>query len=42
MSLPDYPFTGQHFEVRPGIRMHYLDEGARAVGGPETGEPYLA
>jgi cis-3-alkyl-4-acyloxetan-2-one decarboxylase len=28
-SLPDYPFTGQHFEVRPGIRMHYLDEGPR-------------
>jgi cis-3-alkyl-4-acyloxetan-2-one decarboxylase len=29
MSYPDYPFTGQHFEVRPGIRMHYLDEGPR-------------
>lgn len=29
MSLPDYPFTGQHLEVRPGIRLHYLDEGPR-------------
>lgn len=33
MSYPDYPFTGQHLEVRPGIRMHYLDEG--------QGEPVL-
>ncbi len=29
MNYPDYPFTGQHLEVRPGIRMHYLDEGPR-------------
>ena len=29
MSLPDYPFNGRHFEVRPGIRMHCLDEGPR-------------
>ncbi len=29
MQFPDYPFTGQRFEVRPGIRMHYLDEGPR-------------
>ncbi len=29
MTFPDYPFTGQHLEVRPGIRMHYLDEGPR-------------
>jgi cis-3-alkyl-4-acyloxetan-2-one decarboxylase len=29
VTLPDYPFTGQHFEVRPGIRLHYLDEGPR-------------
>ncbi len=29
MNYPDYPFTGQRFEVRPGIRMHYLDEGPR-------------
>ncbi|MBB5016146.1 alpha/beta fold hydrolase [Rehaibacterium terrae] len=27
MSYPDYPFTGHRFEVRPGIGMHYLDEG---------------
>ena len=26
---PDYPFTPQHFEVRPGISMSYLDEGPR-------------
>ncbi|MGY3266219.1 alpha/beta fold hydrolase [Lysobacter sp. HA35] len=25
--LPDYPFTPQRFEVRPGISMSYLDEG---------------
>jgi len=29
MNFPDYPFSGQHLEVRPGIRMHYLDEGPR-------------
>ncbi len=29
VDLPDYPFTGRHFDVRPGIRMHYLDEGPR-------------
>jgi cis-3-alkyl-4-acyloxetan-2-one decarboxylase len=28
-ALPDYPFAGRHFAVRPGIRMHYLDEGPR-------------
>ena len=33
MNFPDYPFTGPHLEVRPGIRMHYLDEG--------QGEPVL-
>lgn len=29
MSLPQYPFKGQQFAVRPGINMHYLDEGPR-------------
>ena len=29
MHYPDYPFTRHTFEVRPGIRMHYLDEGPR-------------
>ncbi len=29
MKLPDYPFTPQRFEVRPGIAMSYLDEGPR-------------
>ena len=29
MSLPQYPFQGSRFEVRPGIQMHYLDEGPR-------------
>jgi haloalkane dehalogenase len=28
-GLPDYPFTGHVHEVRPGLRMHYLDEGPR-------------
>lgn len=28
-ELPDYPFQGHHHEVRPGLRMHYLDEGPR-------------
>ena len=27
--LPDYPFTPQRLEVRPGIAMSYLDEGPR-------------
>src|SRR3546814_15324653 len=29
MTYPDYPFTPQRFEVRPGIAMSYLDEGQR-------------
>ncbi|WP_144897523.1 alpha/beta fold hydrolase [Luteimonas cucumeris] len=29
MSHPDYPFTPQRIEVRPGIAMSYLDEGPR-------------
>jgi cis-3-alkyl-4-acyloxetan-2-one decarboxylase len=29
VPLPDYPFTGHRLEVRPGIRLHYLDEGSR-------------
>ena len=29
MSLPDYPFTPLRVEVRSGIEMSYLDEGAR-------------
>ena len=29
MSYPDYPFTPQRFQVRPGIAMSYLDEGPR-------------
>lgn len=29
MSYHDYPFLSQCFEVRPGIRMRYLDEGPR-------------
>ncbi|MGH8033285.1 MAG: alpha/beta fold hydrolase [Luteimonas sp.] len=29
MNLPDYPFTPQRFDVRPGIAMSYLDEGPR-------------
>lgn len=28
-DLPDYPFTPQRFDVRPGITMAYLDEGPR-------------
>jgi haloalkane dehalogenase len=28
-SLPDYPFTPQRAEIRPGIAMSYLDEGPR-------------
>ncbi len=28
-SFPDYPFTPQRFDVRPGIAMSYLDEGPR-------------
>jgi haloalkane dehalogenase len=26
---PDYPFSPHHFEVAPGLRMHYVDEGPR-------------
>ena len=29
LPLPDYPFTPQRFDVRPGIAMSYLDEGPR-------------
>ena len=29
MNFPDYPFTPNRFEVRPGIAMSYLDEGPR-------------
>lgn len=29
MHLPDYPFSPQKFEVRPGLQMSYLDEGPR-------------
>ncbi|WP_202843672.1 alpha/beta fold hydrolase [Luteimonas saliphila] len=29
MSFPDYDFASHRFEVRPGIRLHYLDEGPR-------------
>ena len=29
MDLPDYPFTAQRLDVRPGIAMSYLDEGPR-------------
>ena len=29
MPFPDYDFTGHRLEVRPGIRLHYLDEGPR-------------
>ena len=28
-AFPDYPFTPQRLEVRPGIAMSYLDEGPR-------------
>ncbi len=28
-ALPDYPFTPQHFQPRPGITMRFLDEGPR-------------
>ena len=28
-ALPDYPFDGHFHELRPGLRMHYLDEGPR-------------
>lgn len=28
-NFPDYPFTPQRFEVRPGLSMSYLDEGAK-------------
>ena len=29
MRFPDYPFTPQQFQVRPGIVMSFLDEGPR-------------
>lgn len=29
MTFPDYPFSPQRLEVRPGISMSYLDEGPR-------------
>ncbi|MDP1697262.1 MAG: alpha/beta fold hydrolase [Xanthomonadaceae bacterium] len=29
MSYPNYPFADHRIEVRPGIAMHYLDEGPR-------------
>lgn len=29
VRFPDYDFTGHRLEVRPGIRLHYLDEGPR-------------
>jgi len=29
MSYPHYPFASHRFQVRPGIAMHYLDEGPR-------------
>lgn len=29
MDFPDYPFTPQRLDVRPGIAMSYLDEGPR-------------
>lgn len=29
MQRPDYPFTGHRFEARPGVQLHYLDEGPR-------------
>lgn len=29
VALPDYPFTPQRLEVRPGIAMSFLDEGPR-------------
>ena len=31
MNYPDYPFTPQRFEVRPGLALSYLDEGERAA-----------
>ena len=36
MDFPDYPFAGHRLQVRPGIAMHYLDE------GPRDGEVVLA
>lgn len=37
-ALPDYPFTPQRFQVRPGIALSYLDEGPRdgEVAAPEV------
>jgi len=31
--FPDYPFTPQRFDVRPGIAMSYLDEGPVSADG---------
>lgn len=28
-NLPDYPFMPHYLEVEPGLRMHFVDEGAR-------------
>jgi pimeloyl-ACP methyl ester carboxylesterase len=36
VAYPDYDFASHRFEVRPGTRMHYLDE------GPREGEVVLA
>lgn len=38
MDYPDYPFTPQRLEIRPGIAMSYLDEGPRdgEVATPEV------
>jgi cis-3-alkyl-4-acyloxetan-2-one decarboxylase len=36
VDFPDYPFAGHRLQVRPGIAMHYLDE------GPRDGEVVLA
>ncbi len=30
-GLPDYPFTPNHLDVEPGLRMHYVDEGPRGA-----------
>lgn len=29
VNLPDYPFEPHYFEVEPGLRLHYVDEGDR-------------
>ncbi len=33
MNFPDYPFTPQRFEVRPGNTISYLDDGAKTYDG---------